>query len=158
MRVPKVLTALLFFPGAPFGAATTDMCTTNTCKAGTQAVTYATKEEPHYSCPTREPADYSSFVLGLTAMDAMMGVFPNISDKTGEPETKDQIKNMMDTLRTAAHVSSFDEAIALCHSGKKGRKALVINVPEDALLAVYVHDLKSNMNYWMPIGSLDKKP
>jgi hypothetical protein len=153
-----LLSGLAFFSAAAYGDISPNMCTLETCKAGAHAITYATKNEPYYSCPRRELTDYVSFILGVVAIDATMGIVPNISDQTGEPEVKGDTKAILDNLRSRAQVTSADDAVALCQSGKNGRKVLVINVPDDALLAVYVHDLKANTNFWMPIGSLNKLP
>jgi hypothetical protein len=55
-------------------------CTFETCKAGTTAVTYFKKDDPYYTCPTRELATYVTTIVGLASMQAMLGVgMPNIS-------------------------------------------------------------------------------
>lgn len=133
-----------------------EACTTVTCKAGARVITYATKKEPYFACPTRELANYTNFVLALTAADAVMGFFPNISPQTGEPEVEGETKAMLDDYRTAANVPTYDAAINLCHSGKSKRRVMLLNVSNDAPLAVWVHDELQNENYWMPISALNK--
>ena len=133
------------------------MCTPDSCKAGTQAITYATKQEPYFACPSRELADYTNFVVGLVAIQASLGAFSNISPETGEPEVTGETKQMLDGLRVRAQASTFDDAVASCSKGKAKRKVLIINVPADALMAVWVHDDKANSSYWMPISSLNKR-
>jgi hypothetical protein len=81
---------------------------------------------------------------------------PNISDKTGEPEFTGETKTIIDAKRAAAHVTTFDEAVASCSAGKNGRKVIIMNVSENPPLVVWVHDTKSGGNYWMPITSLNK--
>jgi hypothetical protein len=134
-----------------------EMCTTDTCKAGTKAITHATKTEPYFACPTRELADYTNFVLGLVAMDAMMGASLNISPQTGEPEVEGETKAMLDHYRTAANAPTYDAAISLCHAGKSKHRVILLNVSDDTSLAVWVHDERQNENYWMPISGLNKR-
>lgn len=131
-------------------------CTFETCKAGTAAVTYFKKSDFYYTCPTRELATYVATILGITVMQAMLvGKMPNISDKTGEPEYTGETKSMVDGLREQAHVQTFDEAVKICALGSDKRRVMVLNMPENSIVA-YVHDEGRKQNFWMPILHLDK--
>lgn len=142
---------------AAYANVSPDMCRVDTCPAGTDAITYADKQDPYYVCPDRDKEEYISTVFGFFAVSAAVGTFPNISDKTGEPEYEGDSKALLDMLRNKAQVSSVDEAIAACAPGKSGRKVRVLNVPKDTLAAVYVLDKKANLTYWAPIFALNKQ-
>lgn len=135
---------------------TDNECTFDTCKAGTRALTYYQKTDPYYICPTREIGNYVTTVIGLMAMQAILGVgMPNISDKTGEPEYTGQTKTMVDGLREKAGVQTFDQALARCSAGADKRLVVVLNMPEDLMVA-YVEDERRKLAFWMPIVHLDK--
>jgi membrane-bound inhibitor of C-type lysozyme len=132
-----------------------DRCTFETCKAGTRAVTYYKKNDPYYACPNRELATYVNSIVALTAMQATLGVMPNVSDKTGEPEYTGQTKLLVDSLREQAHVQTFDEAMHLCAPGRNKLRVTVMNMPEHSLVA-YVFDEAKKQPFWMPIAALGK--
>jgi hypothetical protein len=130
-------------------------CTFDTCKAGTHARTYYKKSDPYYECPTREMAEYVTTIIGLVALHAALGVQPNVSPATGEPEYEGESKRMLDNLRAAAHVSTFDDAMAQCRDGVSKKAVTVMNMPKNSLVA-WVFDRKTNESFWMPITHLDK--
>lgn len=144
-------------------AAPNNSCIAKACSVGDHAVTYASKSEPFYACPTRELASYTSTVLGLIALQySLTGSLPNISDKTGEPEYADsngqpnQTRSLLDAKRRRAGVATFDQAIAACAPGRNKMKVTILNSQQDDGVA-YVHDEARKINYWMPISSLDKR-
>ncbi len=131
-------------------------CTFETCKAGTTAVTYFKKSDFYYTCPTRELATYVMTITGLIVMQStLVGETPNISDRTGEPEYTGETKSMVDGLREQAQVETFDEAVKICALGSDKRRVMVLNMPENSMVA-YVHDEGRKQNFWMPIVHLDK--
>jgi hypothetical protein len=131
-------------------------CTSETCKAGTKAVTYFKKADPYYACPSREIAVYVHMVLGLVQLQAIFGgAMPNISDKTGEPEVEGETKAILDSLRAQAHVLTFDEALKTCTIGTNKRQVTVMNMPSESSVA-YVYDERSKATFWMPISHLNK--
>jgi hypothetical protein len=85
-----------------------------------------------------------------------MGVTPNVSDKTGEPEYVGETKVIVDTLRSRARVRSFDEAVAMCALGANGRRVTVINAPGESFYnpVVFVFDEGIKATYWMPVFHL----
>jgi hypothetical protein len=130
-------------------------CTAESCPAGTRAVTNFKKSDPYYACPTRELATYVATVTGLVEMQASLGVTPNISDKTGEPEYEGETKAIVDSMRAQAQVQTFDQALSICTLGSNKRKVAVMNMPKDSLVA-YVYDDGRKTAFWMPIGNLNK--
>lgn len=88
----------------------------------------------------------------------MTGNFPNISDKTGEPEFEGETQNIIDVLRIKAQVTTYDQAAALCRQGKSRRKVVIMNIPKDMISAVYVYDKKADSTFWMPFSALNKQP
>ncbi|KAF1004103.1 MAG: hypothetical protein GAK36_00128 [Pseudomonas sp.] len=131
-------------------------CTAVDCSAGTKAVTYAQKDDAYHACPTLELSDYVNGVVGFVSMTyGMTGKMPNVSPKTGEPEYAGETKDMIDNWRSAAKVSSFDEATAKCSKGKDKVQVIVMNSPEGGL-SVWVADQKQN-TFWLPRGHLFKR-
>ncbi|HWT68082.1 MAG TPA: hypothetical protein VN214_03100 [Pseudomonas sp.] len=131
-------------------------CTAVDCSAGAKAVTYAQKDDAYYACPTFELSDYVNGVMGFVSMTyGVTGKLPNVSPKTGEPEYTGQTKDMIDSWRTAANVSTFDEGIAKCSEGKNKVQVIVMNSP-DSGLSVWVADQKQN-TFWLPRGHLFKR-
>jgi hypothetical protein len=130
-------------------------CTAVDCAAGTKALTYAQKEDSYYACPTFELSDYVNGTMGFVSMTyGITGKLPNVSPKTGEPQYTGQTKDMIDNWRTAAKVSTFDQAIAKCRVGKNKVQVIVMNSPESGL-SVWVADQKQN-TFWLPRGHLFK--
>ena len=168
MGIKRRVLAILVFSGLAtsaiaFGAGATESCLVKACGPGDHAMTYATKVEPFFACPTRELASYTSSVIGLISMQyTLTGTMPNISDKTGEPEYQDQgdkpnqTRIMLDGLRSRAGVTSFDQAIAICSKGRSRAKVTILNVQKNDEVA-YVHDETKNVNYWLPTSSLNKR-
>jgi len=55
-------------------------CDITQCPAGSKVVTYATKSEMFYACPTPELAEYTNFLLGLiTVQYTLTGTLPNVN-------------------------------------------------------------------------------
>lgn len=164
MTQMKALLLVVVLAGAVSQAgAVQTTCATTECAAGDTAVTYATKSEPYYACPTRQLASYTNFVLGLLAMHAMLGgKMPNISDKTGEPEYPDsgskpnETRLMLDVLRREAGVSTFDQAVARCVLGRGGQRVTIMNNPKDEVVA-WVSTDKQKATFWMPKSSLNRR-
>jgi hypothetical protein len=146
---------LLISEGDLLAQSSANQCTFDSCKAGTKAITYHKKSDPYYACPTRELATYVTMVTGLVAMQASLGVMPNISDKTGEPEYQGETKALVDSLRTKAHVTTFGQALNACEKGVNKKKVTVMNMPTDSLVT-YVYDEKRKAAFWMPISHLDR--
>lgn len=133
-----------------------DSCAVKACPAGMAGVTYATKAEPFYACPTAELAEYTNFVLGIAAMGAAMGSMPNVSPVTGEPEMEGTTKGMMGMFRERAGVKTFDQAVAQCFPGKGKKKVVVANNPKDGTV-IWVSSDNPKMMFWIPKASLDPK-
>ncbi|WP_353192134.1 hypothetical protein [Pandoraea pnomenusa] len=138
-------------------------CLVKKCSVGDKVVTVATKQDPFFACPNRELASYTNTVVGLIQMQvALSGTFPNISDKTGEPEYRDQggqpnrTRLMLDGLRRGAGVSTFDQAVARCASGPNRSTVTILNVDTDSNV-VWVNDERKKVSFWMPMGNLDKR-
>jgi hypothetical protein len=111
----------------------------------------------YYACPTRELADYTNTVIGLSAITLRLtGELPNISPATGEPEYEGQSKDILDALRSSAHVRTFDEAVMHCKIGSGVQRLIVANMPTKglALTAWVVVDGKPDVLYWMPSAFL----
>jgi hypothetical protein len=156
-RVRLAFAAILVIATSQSFAQNTDNgCTFETCKAGTRALTSYDQSDPYYFCPTRELADYVGTLVALFAGQIMLtGEMPNISDKTGEPEYKGQTKIMVDALREKAGVRTFDQAVAICSPGVDKEPVMVLNMPENSLVA-YVEDERRKLAFWMPIINLNK--
>ena len=135
----------------------TKVCKVETCKAGTRALTYFRKDDPYYSCPTRELATYVTWVVGLAQITITLGgEMPNIDDKTGEFESGGETKEMLDMLRAKAGVTTFDQAMAIAPRAAMPR-VTDLNMPVGATsMVAYVEDERMKRNYWMPIVNLDK--
>lgn len=125
-------------------------CTVAACGAGTKVVSTGGKDDHYFACQTREITEYVSFVIGLVQLQAgITGSVPNISPETGEPEYEGKTKEMLDAMRSAAGVSTFDEAGARCVQGKPGLRFLVMNNPNDAGV-IWVGNTSTNQALWFP--------
>lgn len=143
------------FALAVSAGATETRCDITPCPAGAKVVTYATKSEMFYACPTTELAEYTNFVLGLiTVQYTLTGTLPNVSPATGEPEYQGETKSMISVRRNAAKVRTFDQATALCKEGKKGWRLLIANNPPDKQF-LWAFDEKTKQNLWYPKSALD---
>jgi len=149
MRKTLCSLAFLLFAHALEAAPPSAHCTLDTCKAGTVALTYFKKSDPYFRCPNRELTDYTTTIVGLTALQSALGVTPNVSEKTGEPEYEGQTKVIVDTLRARAGVRSFDQAVAMCALGANGRRVTVINAPAEPFYnpVVFVFDESLKATY-----------
>ncbi|AOY93808.1 hypothetical protein BKK79_19885 [Cupriavidus sp. USMAA2-4] len=157
------VSAAFLLSASAYAAGTGKSCLASECRAGSKAVTYATKAEPYYACPTRELATYSNFVLGLLAMHVSLGGgMPNISDKTGEPEYLDvggkpnETRLILTSLRQKAGVTTFDQAVARCAQGRNGTRVVVMNNPQDETV-IWVVDESKKAAFWMPKAHLDSR-
>jgi len=132
-------------------------CSVIDCPAGTKAMTYASKDDPYYSCPSKELSEYSNLIIGLTFMAVQFdGKTPNISGKTGEPEFQGETKQMIDAYRNRAGVATFAQAVKQCKKGANKLKVVVLSDPEEAESS-YVIIEKNNNTYWMPKSHLDMR-
>jgi hypothetical protein len=122
------------------------------CRAGSHVITHADKAEPFYACPTRELSDYIGTVIGMMAMQSLMGVVLNLSPQTGEPEWKGETETIVSGMRSKAHVKTFDEAASQCSKGRNGIRAIVLNHEDDAL-SIWV--TVRNGNFWAPAAAFD---
>ena len=131
-------------------------CLIAECNPGDRAITYATKNDFYYACPTKELSEYISTTLGLTSVIYQMtGKLPNISPKTGEPEFDGESRQMVDNLRSAAGVDTYDQAQALCSKGRSKIAVTVMNNPnEGGSIWVSGADKKP---FWMPKAFLSKR-
>ncbi|WP_152555814.1 hypothetical protein [Ferriphaselus sp. R-1] len=128
-------------------------CAENGCVAGTYISTYTDKSTPFYECPTREVSDYITLVTSMLRLQAAMGVMPNISPVTGEPEYTGESKAILDKYRIKAGIKTFDQAIGMCQKGKSGTKATVMNYQKDGL-SIWVSPRRSGSQpFWMPVAS-----
>lgn len=157
-----LLACLIALPSIGLAGSLDKSCSVKSCDVGDNLVTYATKSEPYYACPTRELSEYTTLVLGMVSTHlTITGKLPNISDTTGEPEyldTKDgpnQTRLMLDHFRKAAGVRTFDQATAACKVGKAGMKVAVMNNPSDKQV-IWVRGAK-NETFWLPKSHVDKK-
>ena len=131
-------------------------CDTVECFSGTKVISYATKGDPYFACPTAELSDYLAVVGGFMAMSyTLSGRFPNISPKTGEPEYEGKTAEIIKQYRIAAGVRTFDQAAALCRDGKHGQKLIVANNPKDGYSAWVAVDGKPTENFWVPKDHLN---
>jgi hypothetical protein len=138
-------------------AADAEQCTSQSCKAGTHAQTFADKSDPYYACPSKELSNYIETVIGFTSLATASGSTPNISDTTGEPEFTGATQSVVEGFRLEAKVHSFDEATALCDAGTNKRAVTVLNMPTaTTALSAYVMDDSRKKTFWMPISHLDK--
>lgn len=151
----------LFAAFSCFADSSNASCLVNECPPGTEGITYVSKSEPYYACPTRELAAYTSFVLGIFSISSLTGKMPNISDKTGEPEFLDtssgpnKTRLMIDHYRNQANVATFSEAVAECSKGIGKIKVVVLNNQKDDDV-LWVENKKTKKTFWMPNSSLDK--
>lgn len=157
MKISTALTALipLITLFSHTACAEKQSCQQVICPAGTKAVTYASKSEMYYACPTRELSEYTAAVLGILSMQASFGSMPNVSPETGEPEQKGETKLMLDNLRNAANVSTYDQAISMCEKGGNKIKVTVMNNSEDTT-SIWVMMQNQKKSFWLPKSFLDK--
>ena len=157
MRLARAFFVMLGFILPAWAQVNDSTCSIVDCVAGTQVVTHTSKSEPFYSCGTRELAEYTNTVLSFLVMQKMLGAgMPNISDKTGEPEYEGESKLLLDTLRTKAGVSTFDEALARCKVGVNRMKVMVLNDPKDSVV-MWVGTTSDKQTFWMPKSAADRK-
>ncbi|OIN44509.1 hypothetical protein [Pseudomonas costantinii] len=138
-------------------SATEKSCSVVSCNAGDKATTHIEDVGSHYfACPTKEISEYVNFVWALVYTSYQMtGSLPNISPKTGEPEYEGQSKSMIDSLRSQAGVSTYDQAQGQCAKGRNKIQVMVMNNPKDSL-SIWVAD-KNNKAFWMPKAFLNKR-
>ena len=149
---------LLAVAGTPMSQAgdMSKTCLVSACNPGDQAVTYATKSDFFYACPTKELSDYTNTVIGLASvMHQLTGKLPNISPETGDPELDGENGKLIATLRSSAKVATYDEALGKCASGKNKQNVLVMNNPEDST-SIWV-STQNQKTFWMPKGFLNKR-
>lgn len=150
-----LLSVLVFFAPLSVGANSKTQCNVVDCDTNSKVISYATKSDPYYACPTQELSDYTNFVLGLISFGYQMtGKFPNVSPVTGEPEYEGQTKSMLDTMRSAAGVGTFDQAVSECKIGKNRLRLRVLNNPQGGV-SIWVLDDRTKKTFWMPKTHLD---
>ncbi|WP_261541713.1 hypothetical protein [Burkholderia multivorans] len=149
--------ATLLAASAAHGAANSNSCMLKGCAAGDKAVTYTSKTEPYFACPTRELSDYTLFVIGSVAFSAeLSGKMPELSPVTGEPIYQGKTAEMMTTLRNAARVRTFDEAAAMCKRGRNKVRVTILDAESGRSGSARVREEKTGETYWLPVSSLDK--
>ena len=162
MRQLLLLASLLLVHGTDALSQRPDnLCTFDTCKSGTRAVTNFKTSDSYYSCPNRELATYVNTLIVIVSTQVFLGAQPNISNRTGEPAFEGETKAAVDSLRAKAHVHTFDQAVNSCTLGIDKRRVTVTNAPspssaERFASVVYVNDEVSKKAYWMPIFHLSK--
>lgn len=157
MRLIVVGAMLLAYLVDAVSQSPNNLCTYESCKAGTRATTYFRKDDSYFACPTREMASYVTMVIGLVSAQAALGIRPNISVTTGEPEYQGESKALLDSLRAKAKVRTFDQAMKACEIGTNNRKVTIVNVPSESLqIVALVRDDGRNASFWMPIFHLVK--
>lgn len=144
------------FASSSHAAGLGETCVAAACNPGDKAVTYSTKSDFFYACQTKELSEYTNTAVGMAAVAYQMtGKLPNISPKTGDPEMQGENAKLIATLRSAAKVESFDEALRSCSTGKNKQNVLVMNNPEDSSsIWVSTQDQKT---FWMPKAFLNKR-
>ncbi|MEB0078006.1 hypothetical protein QN386_22185 [Pseudomonas sp. CCI3.2] len=151
-----IFLSLLVSAGAAASGADTTSCSVVVCSPGDKAVTYATKSDFYYACPTRELADYTNTVAGLSVMTYQIsGKLPNISPETGEPQYQGDSKLLLDSLRKKSGVRTFDEALSACMQGKGKLKVTIMNI-EDNEGSVWVSQ-ENKIQFWLPKSFLIKR-
>jgi len=164
-NMKKIAALVLAFASATSFADSYDTaCGHIECPAGTKAITFASKADPYFACPTKELSDYTAIVIGFVSIQASLTrTMPNISPETGEPEYFDgpdgkpnQSRLLLDAARHAARVRTFDEAISLCKPGKNKVHVTVMNNPKDSN-SVWVADSKTKTTFWISKGMLNKE-
>lgn len=131
-------------------------CLVSACNPGDKAVTYSTKSDFFYACQTKELSEYTNTAIGMSAVTYQMtGKLPSISPQTGDPELPGENGKLIATLRSAAKVQTFDDALKLCSTGKNKQSVLVMNNPEESgSIWVATQDQKT---FWMPKSFLSKR-
>jgi hypothetical protein len=151
----KAITLAAIFCCSVASANPNTQCNIAACNAGAKVVSYYSKSEPYFMCPTQELAEYTSFVLGMMAASyEMTGSLPNISPITGEPEAKGDMKIMMDRMRSHASIKTYDQATALCSPGKGGLKLMVSNNPSNSMV-MWVFEEKTKASFWVNKAHMD---
>lgn len=145
-----LLNPLEFALAASGSAAAYTQCNVANCPAGSKVLSYAKKDDPFYACPTQQLGTYANYVIGMvSAIYSMTGQMPNISPVTGDPEQTGQSKILLDALRKEASVKTFDQAVAMCKSGKNRVRLTVMNFPDQGQ-QMWVGDEKTKESFWMP--------
>ena len=109
------------------------------------------------ACPTKSLSEYVTFVIGLIVATKMLtGQLPNISPQTGDPEYQGESKAMLDAYRAKANVRTFDDATAQCRQLNGGRRAMVLNYPDDGM-SMWVGE-RSGAKYWITKSAADPAP
>lgn len=150
----KLFTGLLLALSFAAVAGENKSCSLHDCAAGSMVVSYATRSEPYFACPSQELSDYTNYVLGIIEMNAMFGEMPNISPDTGEPEQTGKSRAILDYLRIKARVSTFDQAVAACKKGRGGLRLMVANNPKGGT-SMWVFERKTKKSFWAPKSSID---
>ena len=126
------------------------MCGAAKCPPGVQVITYATKGYPFFACPSPKLSDYIGFVIGSLAIQTSLGLAPNLSPQTGEPEWSGDTERIVSALRQKAGVRTFDQAVAMCKKGSGGVRATVLNDGGDAVLSMWVSVNGKRFSFWAP--------
>lgn len=71
---------------------------------------------------------------------------PDISPETGEPAYRGETKTMVERLRKAAKVRTFDQAAGQCSYGKAASGLLVLNSSDQE----YIWVGQPNRSFWAP--------
>ena len=124
-------------------------CAEVICPAGTLVYSPAKNEGVAYGCQTEELSDYVDFVIGLLASEKTLGVkMPNIDPKTGEMETSGETKSMLDNLRSAAKINTFDEAMSHCLALRPKQRFFVLNY-NPSRSSQWVSTFDKNSTFWV---------
>lgn len=144
------------------------MCNIKQCNIGQRVwIEGGNRNDAYFACETSQLSDYTNGILGFIGLQMMMGLHPDISQKTGEPVYQDGSENekIIISWRQRAGVDSFYQAEQHCkHIVTHGRKvpATIVSIPsirrKDMLYdnAALIHlDGKHGERYWLPYGYLN---
>lgn len=84
----------------------------------------------------------------------LSGTFPNVDPSTGEPQFGGETQKLLEQMRSAANVSTFDEAVSHCRFGPYSRKVTIMNA-KDGQTSTWVSDDRTKATYWVPAGELE---
>ena len=133
-------------------------CSAASCPAGSKVVTVEEPGVSFYFCPTKELSEYTAVVMGMVvSIYSLSNRFPNISPITGEPELKGLSAEMVTSYRQRAGVRTFDQAVAICKTGRKKIKAVIDNASEDSISAWVSVAGRPSDAFWVPMANLAKR-
>jgi hypothetical protein len=125
-------------------------CTEESCPVGTFVTVSANDDDQFFACDTQDKSIYANTVAGMVNLQyRLSGKMPNISPTTGEPEYEGKSKELLDSLRQKAGVSTFDELEPSCldETKLKSKKFRVMNIKSNS---DYVWISSKTLSIWIP--------